>query len=174
MTCEKRTLKEAVRGGAGRSGKPATAWPVLAVDPGRCWASPSLGFPRMRRVPSPLEREARGAHTPVKDTAVTGTSKQHMPCLHVVGLLTGLGLSFKERTASHTHRGGCQLTVNQQDSPSFPVRYTRKHTLLFCPWGISEAGTRPSSGHYTKLSLRKMWQTQSFCVFFHYNFIKSV
>ena len=166
MTCEKRTLKEAVWGGVGRSGKPATAWPVPVVDPGRCWASPSLGFPRTRRVPSPLEREARGAHTHVKDTAVTGTRRQHMPCLHVVGLLTGLGLSFKERTASHTHRGGCQLTVNQQDSPSFPVISTRKHTLLSCPWGISEARTRPSSGCYTKLSLRKMRQTHRLPVYF--------
>ena len=44
-------------------GKPATARPVPVVDPGRCWATPSLGFPRIWRVPSPLEGEARGTHT---------------------------------------------------------------------------------------------------------------
>ena len=130
MTCEKRTLKEAVRGG--------TARPEPATDLGRSWASPSLSFPRMRQVPSPLEGEAQGAHTHAKDTTVTGTRRQHTPCLHVAGLLTGLGLSVKEGTAGHAHRGGCQLTVNQQDSPSFPVSSTRKHAHLPCPWGISE------------------------------------
>lgn len=96
MTCEKRPLKETVQGSQPQPGL------------SQLWTREGAGLLRASVSLVPGEsffsggRSPRRAHTHVKDTAVTGTRRQHTPCLHVVGLPTGLGLSLKERTASHT------------------------------------------------------------------------
>ena len=171
MTCEKRPLKETVQGSQPRPGL-SQLWTREGAGPLQASVSLVSGESLLLWREKPEAHTHTHTHTHVKDTAVTGTHRQQTPCLHVVGLLTGLGLSFKERTASHTHRAGCQLTVNQRDSPPFPVSATKKHAHLSFPWAISEEAARPSPGYYTTLSSRKMSQTHCLPVcFFCYNFI---
>lgn len=160
MTCEK------AHGKGSSPGRDGPACP--SCGPRRVLGLSEPQFPSYASSPSPLEGEAQGAHTHTKDTTVIGTTRsQHTPCLHVVGLLTGPGPFCQGGSLQVTLTGvRCQLTVNQQDSPSFPVRLYKETCPPTLPWGISEAGTRPS-GHYQAIPCERCGRHTVFLCIFH-------